>query len=130
MSTHTELIAAIKQRVGAAYGVTAQDIEAPGRKQPAALARQVAMALCRKHVTAPIAGRPNSSAALSYPEIGKAFGNRSHMTVMHACRVVAEQCGNDPRFAARVAEMDRAMANTTMSQPGGQTHEWPKDRSE
>ena len=109
MSTHTELIAAIKQMVAAAYGVTPQDIDAPGRKQPAALARQVAMALCRKHVTAPIAGRPNSAAALSYPEIGRAFGGRSHMTVVHACRVVAEQCGNDPRFAARVAELEAAL---------------------
>lgn len=126
MSTHTELIAAIKQRAAAAYGLTPQDIEAPGRRQPAALARQVAMALCRNHVTAPIAGRPNSSAALSYPEIGRAFGNRSHMTVMHACRVVAEQRGNDPRFAARVAELERSMANAEMTDANprkGQSYE-------
>jgi chromosomal replication initiator protein len=38
----------------------------------------------------------------SLPAIGRAFGGRSHATVVHACRRVAEQLTVDERAAATV----------------------------
>jgi chromosomal replication initiator protein len=53
------------------------------RTQPAALARQVAMYLSRELTGATL------------PTIGRAFGNRNHTTVLHACRKTTERITQD-----------------------------------
>ena len=50
-----------------------------------AFARQVAMYLSRELTDATL------------PAIGRAFGNRNHTTVMHACRRTAERIADRPR---------------------------------
>ncbi len=62
--------------VAGRYGVSAEQLIAHDRTQPATTARQVAMRLARE-----LTGK-------SYPEIGRAF-DRDHATVMHACEVTA-----------------------------------------
>ena len=55
------------------------------RAQPVAFARQVAMYLARELTDATL------------PAIGRAFGNRNHTTVMHACKRTAGADGGRPR---------------------------------
>jgi chromosomal replication initiator protein len=56
--------------VAAYYGLRAKDLTGPSRQRQVTRARQVAMYLVRKHL-----GR-------SLPEIGRAFGDRDHTTVL------------------------------------------------
>ena len=70
-----DTIDAIKRAVAKLGKVTILDMESPRRDSAAW--RQLAMYLCR-HAT-----------RASYPAIGRAFGNKDHSTVIHACRVCA-----------------------------------------
>ena len=70
-----DTIDAIKRAVANLGKVTIRDMESSRRAS--APWRQLAMWLCR-HAT-----------RASYPAIGRAFGDKDHSTVMHACRVCA-----------------------------------------
>ena len=61
------------------------DLLSASRASRVALARQVAMYLSRELTDATL------------PAIGRAFGNRNHTTVMHACRRTAERIADRPR---------------------------------
>lgn len=63
------------------YGLTVQEIVAPGHTRREARPRHVAMWLCRRLAT--VGGVPPS-----YPEIGRAFGGRDHTTAHRAIRDV------------------------------------------
>ena len=56
-------------------------------------ARQIAMYLIRRMTN------------LSLKDIGKAFGNRDHSTVMHSLDKVETQMRSDPAFAETVKEI-------------------------
>lgn len=43
--------------------------------------------------------------SLSYSQIGRAFGNRDHTTVQHACRKIEGMLEDDPHLAADVARL-------------------------
>lgn len=68
----------IQKIVADYFRLKINDLLSPKRNRSVARPRQIAMALA-KELT-----------AKSYPEIGEAFGNRDHTTVLHACRKVAE----------------------------------------
>lgn len=70
---------AIKQAVARQFNVSINDLTGKRRTQNIALARQVAMYLCRKHT------------ARSFPEIGALFGGRDHSTVIHAIKAVNDK---------------------------------------
>ncbi|HMO17717.1 MAG TPA: chromosomal replication initiator protein DnaA [Oligoflexia bacterium] len=70
---------AIKQVVAKQFNVSINDLVGKRRTQNVALARQVAMYLCRKHT------------ARSFPEIGAIFGGRDHSTVIHAIKSVNDK---------------------------------------
>ena len=70
-----DTIDAIKRAVAKLGKITILDMESSRRAS--APWRQLAMYLCR-HAT-----------KASYPAIGRAFGDKDHSTVMHACRVCA-----------------------------------------
>ena len=59
------------------------DINSSKRSNEIAYARQVAMYLCRE------------LAKMQYKNIGAAFGNRDHSTVMHACEKVKQTIKHD-----------------------------------
>ena len=61
------------------YKLRAEDITGSGRQQAVALARQIAMHICRELTD------------LSLPKIGTHFGNRDHTTVMYATKKISAQ---------------------------------------
>ena len=72
--TRAPTVREIQERTCEAFGVSMDVLLSSTRTQPAALARQVAMYLSRELTGATL------------PTIGRAFGNRNHTTVLHACR--------------------------------------------
>ena len=61
------------------YKLSADEITGSGRQQAVALARQIAMHICRELTD------------LSLPKIGAHFGNRDHTTVMYATKKISAQ---------------------------------------
>jgi len=59
------------------YKISIDDITGSGRQQAVALARQIAMHICRELTD------------LSLPKIGNHFGNRDHTTVMYATKKIS-----------------------------------------
>ena len=66
-------------------------------RQPVAFARQVAMYLARELTDATL------------PAIGRAFGNRNHTTVMHACKRTAERMAADREAYDAVHKLTREL---------------------
>ena len=71
------------------------DLLSASRAQPVAFARQVAMYLSRELTDATL------------PAIGRAFGNRNHTTVMHACKRTAERMAADRQAYETVHRLTR-----------------------
>jgi chromosomal replication initiator protein len=67
----------IQKTVAEYFKIKVADMHSKRRNRNVARPRQVAMALA-KDLT-----------PMSLPEIGEAFGNRDHTTVLHACRTIA-----------------------------------------
>jgi chromosomal replication initiator protein len=67
----------IQKTVAEYFKIRVSDMHSKKRSRNVARPRQVAMALA-KDLT-----------QMSLPEIGEAFGNRDHTTVLHACRTIA-----------------------------------------
>src|SRR4051812_36606257 len=68
-----------------AFGITREELLSASRSQRLVWPRQVAMHLARELTDQTL------------PAIGRAFGNRDHTTVMHACRRTAERIAGDPK---------------------------------
>lgn len=68
------IFAAIKNEVADKHGITVHDLESAIRHQRVCKARFEAMYRCRHETLA------------SLPQIGRAFGNRDHTTVIHGIR--------------------------------------------
>ena len=75
------------------YDVDEEQVRGQGRKRDLMEARQTAMYLIRRMTN------------LSLKDIGKAFGNRDHSTVMHSLDKVETQMRSDPAFAETVKEI-------------------------
>lgn len=67
----------IQKTVADFYKLKVSDLHAKKRSRNIARPRQMAMALAKELTE------------MSLPEIGDAFGNRDHTTVLHACRTIA-----------------------------------------
>jgi chromosomal replication initiator protein len=67
------------------------------RHKSVAFARHVAMYLCRQRLKC------------SFPELGRAFGNRDHTTVMSAVRKVEALRGTDPEVRAHLEALERKL---------------------
>jgi chromosomal replication initiator protein len=83
----------VVSRVAGAFGVTAQSLVGPERKQEVVLPRQIAMYLLRVE------------ANCSLPKIGETLGGRDHTTVMYACQKVADLLERDDRLRHRIFEL-------------------------
>ena len=64
----------LQQIVAAHFGLSSADLQSSRRNGLVSLARGLAMYLARQHC------------GMSYPEIGRAFGRRSHASVIAACK--------------------------------------------
>ncbi len=87
----------IQRLVGERFSIGLSDIIGKRRTQNIALARQVAMYLCRKLTPS------------SYPEIGALFGGRDHSTVIHANKVIEERIRTDEEFARDIQSIERKL---------------------
>ncbi|MBQ7456236.1 MAG: hypothetical protein IJS54_01290 [Desulfovibrio sp.] len=77
--------------------VTIAEILGKQRKTHLVLARQIAMYLCRAKL------------GLSYPELGKVFGDKDHSTVIYAIKKIEALLANDPSMHTLVDELDRML---------------------
>jgi chromosomal replication initiator protein len=73
----------IQESICSAFGITFDDLVSSSRASSVAWPRQVAMYLARELTDQ------------SLPAIGRAFGNRNHTTVLHACKRTAERIATD-----------------------------------
>jgi len=73
----------IQDSICAAFGITLEQLLSTSRAGSVAWPRQVAIYLARELTDQ------------SLPAIGRAFGNRNHTTVMHACKRTAERMSTD-----------------------------------
>jgi chromosomal replication initiator protein len=69
------------------------------RHKSVVLARQVAMYICRTRLTC------------SLPELGRAFGNRDHTTVLHGVRRVEALRNRDPQVKAHLRAILKRLAD-------------------
>lgn len=79
LSVHNRQISIenIQKTVAEYYKIKVADLHSKKRTRAIARPRQMAMALAKELTE------------MSLPEIGDAFGNRDHTTVLHACRTIA-----------------------------------------
>ncbi|MFT5314795.1 MAG: chromosomal replication initiator protein [Candidatus Krumholzibacteriia bacterium] len=93
-------IAEVMKAVGEVHDVTIDQLKSKRRTQDLARARQIAMYLSREMTGA------------SLNQIGRAFGDKDHSTVSHACRKIAALMQSDARFRGAVLDIqDKIRAN-------------------
>lgn len=73
----------IKNTVSKYFNIDVKDMDSSKRSNEIAYPRQIAMYLCRE------------LAKMQYKNIGNAFGNRDHSTVMHACSKIEQEIKKD-----------------------------------
>ncbi len=87
----------IQKTVAEFYKIRTADMHSKKRSRNIARPRQVAMALT-KDLT-----------QMSLPDIGEAFGNRDHTTVLHACRVIAQLREKDPAISREYQLLEQVL---------------------
>ena len=75
------------------------DLVSKDRHKSIAFARHVAMYLCKQRLKC------------SFPELGRAFGNRDHTTVISAVRKVESLRSNDPEVRAHLEALERKLGS-------------------
>jgi chromosomal replication initiator protein len=91
-------VADIQRAVCNHFRLTNAELLSKDRHKSVAFARQVAMYLCRQRLRS------------SFPELGRAFGNRDHTTVMSAVRRVEVLRQKDPQVAAHLEAIEQRLA--------------------
>jgi chromosomal replication initiator protein len=92
------------QRVTAKHFSISEDLLiSKTRKQEVAIARQVAMYLCRKMTRS------------SLETIGLHFGGRDHSTVVHACQSVESKLLAEPSFADRLRRLTQDVHTSSIA---------------
>lgn len=86
----------VQETIARLHGFTGKDLRSAAKPNPLALARAIAVGLCRELLT------------YSCETVGASFGGRHHGSVVHACRAIAERCETD--FAVSVAYQAAASA--------------------
>jgi chromosomal replication initiator protein len=82
------------------FKLRTSDLLSKDRHKSIAFARHVAMYLCKQRLKC------------SFPELGRAFGNRDHTTVMSAVRKVEALRGSDPEVRAHLEALERKLGTT------------------
>lgn len=81
------------------FDVKLSELKSKRRTKNLALARQMAMYLCRKFTST------------SFPAIGAEFGGRDHSTVIHASKTIEQKTVTDPYVKATVDRLVRQLKN-------------------
>ena len=81
------------------FHLEVEQITGGSRRRPLVDARQVAMYVVRNMTD------------LSFPDIGRAFGDRDHTTVMHAVRKIEARMGERQQIFDKVTELQRRLNN-------------------
>jgi chromosomal replication initiator protein len=81
------------------FHLRSSDLTSKDRHKSIAFARHVAMYLCKQRLKC------------SFPELGRAFGNRDHTTVMSAVRKIESQRDTDPQVRAHLEAIERKLAD-------------------
>ena len=89
----------IQKQVADHFNIRVADMFSARRARQIARPRQIAMFLA-KNLT-----------SLSYPEIGRRFGNRDHTTIMHAVRKIEELMESDASLADDVSLLKSILAD-------------------
>jgi len=79
------------------FKLRSNDMLSKDRHKSVAFARHVAMYLCKQRLKC------------SFPELGRAFGNRDHTTVISAVRKVEALRGTDPEVRAHLEAIERKL---------------------
>ena len=93
-------VADIQRAVCGHFRLSNSELLSKDRHKSVAFARQVAMYLCRQRLKC------------SFPELGRAFGNRDHTTVISAVRRVEALRNSDPRVAAHLEAIEKKLASS------------------
>lgn len=88
----------IQRAVCGHFRLSNAELLSKDRHKSIAFARQVAMYLCRQRLKC------------SFPELGRAFGNRDHTTVMSAVRRVEALRAKDPQVNAHLEAIEQRLA--------------------
>jgi len=81
------------------FNLSREDMHSPSRKRQIVQARQIAMYLCRSHI---------SNCSLS--TIGSEIGGKDHATVLPACSTVSDLMSTDKTFRQYVSDIERMIA--------------------
>ncbi|MBI1260060.1 MAG: chromosomal replication initiator protein DnaA [Chloroflexi bacterium] len=81
------------------HGLTVEELVGKRRTSDINQARQIAMYLAREFTNA------------SLPQIGDAFGGRTHSTVLHSCNKIAEDMEHDPQVRTIVKDIRARLLN-------------------
>lgn len=87
----------IKQVVCNYYKITLNDLSSNSRKQEFVQARQVAMYFAKKLTDD------------SLTSIGSSIGNRTHATVLHACKTVQDLMETDKSFLSNITDIEHKL---------------------
>ncbi|KAA6346182.1 Chromosomal replication initiator protein DnaA [termite gut metagenome] len=79
------------------FGLEEGVIHTKSRRREVVQVRQVAMYLAKKHTDS------------SSSRIGQLIGNKDHATVLHACKIVKEQCEVDKSFRADIEKIELSL---------------------
>lgn len=96
--TQTLSVEDIQRAVCQHFHLRTSDLTSKDRHKTVAFARHVAMYLCKQRLKC------------SFPELGRAFGNRDHTTVMSAVRKIEAQREDDPNVRAHLEAIERKLA--------------------
>ena len=83
----------IQGMVAERYGVSRDDIISQRRTSVVVKPRQIAMYLVKEMTT------------LSYPAIGRHFGNRDHTTCLYTCKKIADMILTDSDFSLEISNI-------------------------
>jgi len=87
----------ICKEVASVFGVDETSMQSKRRTQPLALARQVAMFLCREMTDN------------SLKTIGLYFGGRDHSTVIHAVKLISEKMKSDRNLSVKIEQIKNGL---------------------
>jgi chromosomal replication initiator protein len=87
----------IIEAVARAHNIKAADLLGQKRTRNLTLPRHIAMYLARKHT------------ALSFPELGREFGDRDHSTIQHGVKKMEKDVQDDPNIAYKVRLIEQSL---------------------